>query len=153
VKDDAAPSHTMDTAKVIQVGQSYYAVYSSGGQPVRLATATTPTGSWHVVTTLDDQNGSQPYLAQEPDGSFLLADEHVDNAFGDSGVLFKQYANLRALENADAVRQFRRPICCPPAGRAPPWLLTYSLPTPGTRRTVLSRCVRWRQRSRRQATT
>ena len=62
----------MDTAKVIQVGAgSYLAVYTTG-TTVSLATSTDLV-NWQWTVDLDHL-ASQPYIAQESDGSFLVAD-------------------------------------------------------------------------------
>ncbi len=65
---------TMDTVKVLQTGPgSYLGVYHTG-DVVKLATSTDLV-NWHYVTDLDTP-ATQPYIAREPDGSYLLADEH-----------------------------------------------------------------------------
>ena len=91
--------HTMDTAKIIRGGpNSYLAVYTAGST-VDLASSIDLI-HWTFVTNLDPV-ASQPYLFEEANGSFLLADERWDNA-GDSGsshVAILHYPNLPALES------------------------------------------------------
>lgn len=90
-----ANGSTMDTAKIIQVGNTYYAVYSPNSQSVILASSPTLYGTWTPLATLDDSNASQPYLAQMSDGSFVLADEYLTG--GISTIKFKHYASPGAL--------------------------------------------------------
>jgi hypothetical protein len=92
-----ASGRSMDTAKIIQAGGTYYAVYSPGSQSVVLASSPTLYGTWTPLVTLDDNNASQPYLAQMSDGSFVLADEYVTDIVSDSAVNFKHYASLSTL--------------------------------------------------------
>ena len=93
-----ANGSTMDTAKIIQVGNTYYAVYSPNSQSVILASSPTLYGTWTPLATLDDSNASQPYLAQMSDGSFVLADEYlVGGIASDSAINFKHYASVSAL--------------------------------------------------------
>jgi hypothetical protein len=90
--------NTMDTAKVIQMSPgSYLAVYATG-DVIKLATSTNLV-SWLYVTNLDT-SATQPYIAQGPNGSYILADEKYDSngvASGSSHLYFIHYSNLNAL--------------------------------------------------------
>jgi len=95
--DDAG--NTMDTAKVIQVAaDSYLAVYTTKSV-VKLASSTNLV-NWHYIVDLDP-NASQPYLAEGPNGTFVLADEELDLAGQSPSHLgFLRYASLAALRRA-----------------------------------------------------
>lgn len=111
-----AQGNTMDTAKIIQVGSRYYAVYSPGSKSILLATAADVRGPWNPVVTLDDDNASQPYLAQQADGSFILADEYIFTAPGEPGksaVNFKHYASLDDLLVGHADKHYLTQLSLP----------------------------------------
>lgn len=88
---------TMDSAKIVQAGSTYYAVYSPHSQSVVLASASSLYGTWTPLATLDDDNASQPYLAAQSNGTYILADEYAHP--GVSTVNFKHYVSLTALRS------------------------------------------------------
>ena len=93
-----AVGNTMDTAKVIQTSPgSYLAVYATGNV-IKLATSTDLV-KWVYVTDLDT-SATQPYIAQGPNGSYILADEKYDAkrvTSGRSHLYFIHYGNLGSL--------------------------------------------------------
>lgn len=101
-----ANSMGMDTAKVIQVGPRYYAVYSPGSKSVKLASSSNPDGPWTEIAMLDDDHASQPYLAQGPSGSFVLADEY-DTGLSQSAIKFKHYASLAELTSGKSDKEYQ----------------------------------------------
>jgi len=101
-----AISMGMDTAKVIQVDRRFYAVYSPNSKSVRLAFSSNPDGPWTEITSLDDDDASQPYLAQGPNGSFVLADEH-GIVLSRSALKFKHYASLAALMSGKSDKEYQ----------------------------------------------
>lgn len=90
--------NTMDTAKVIQTSPgNYLAVYATGNV-IKLATSTDLL-NWHYVNDLDTP-ATQPYIAQGPNSSFMLADEQFDQIQATSGpshVNFMHYSSLSSL--------------------------------------------------------
>jgi hypothetical protein len=90
--------NTMDTAKVIQASPgNYLAVYATGAM-IKLATSTDLV-NWHYATDLDT-SATQPYIAREANGSYIVADEKYDTngaASGSSHLYFIHYINLSAL--------------------------------------------------------
>ncbi|MBV9450407.1 MAG: fibronectin type III domain-containing protein [Streptosporangiaceae bacterium] len=94
-----ANGQSMDTAKIIQANGTYYAVYSPHSKSVILASAPTLYSTWTPLVTLDDNNASQPYLAQQGNG-FVLADEYVNG--GQSSVKFIHYASPAELEHGQS---------------------------------------------------
>jgi hypothetical protein len=72
-------------------------VYATG-IVIKLATSTDLV-NWHHVTDLDT-SATQPYIAQGPNGSYMLADEKYDTngvTSGSSHLYFIHYSNLSAL--------------------------------------------------------
>jgi hypothetical protein len=90
----------LDTAQFIQIGRSsYLAVYTSNNG-INLATSADLVNWTHKANL--DASASQPYLTQESNGTFLLADEKFDipNATeGMSHLYFLHYASLADLYN------------------------------------------------------
>jgi len=88
----------MDTAKVVQASPgNYLAVYATGNV-IKLARSTNLV-NWLYLTDLDT-SATQPYIAQGPNGSYILADEKYDTngaASGSTHLYFTQYRNLSAL--------------------------------------------------------
>ena len=89
---------TMDTAKIIQASPgNYLAVYATGNV-IKLATSTDLV-NWLYVTDVDP-SATQPYIAQGPNGSYIVADEKYDTngvTSGSSHLYFIHYAKLSAL--------------------------------------------------------
>jgi len=89
---------TMDTMKVIQISPgSYLAVYhnaSNGDAPEVKLAKSSDLRTWTYVTTLDVAASSQPWLAKEPNGTYILA---YEKDVGESHLEFLLYANLQAL--------------------------------------------------------
>jgi hypothetical protein len=105
---DTNGTSPMDTAKIIRGEDgAYYAVYSPNSHTVLLATSPdlTSTSRWVNLATLDDTNASQPYLAWQADGSYVLADEYNSN-FTKSTVKFIHYPSLNALRTGSSDRSF-----------------------------------------------
>lgn len=103
---------TMDSAKVIQADSdsAYYAVYSPRSKSVVLAYAPNLYSAWTPLVTLDGDNASQPYLKEQSDHSFVLADEFVYGSApgkygtspGDSsGIEVRHYASLATLRDGE----------------------------------------------------
>jgi hypothetical protein len=103
-----ALGRSMDTAKILQINQVYYTVYSPGSQSVVLASAATLYSTWTPVVTLDGSAASQPYLAQMSDG-FVLADEYATDP-STSALKFKHYPSLAALRAGQADREYQTRI-------------------------------------------
>ena len=93
-----AAGNTMDTAKVIQTNPgNYLAVYATGNV-IKLATSTDLV-NWRYVTDVDTA-ATQPYIAQGPSGSYMVADEKYDTngvTSGSSHLYFIHYPKLSAL--------------------------------------------------------
>ncbi len=93
-----AAGNTMDTAKVIQASPGRYLAVYATGNVIKLATSTDLV-NWHYVTDLDT-SATQPYIAQGPNGSYMLADEKYDTnrvTSGSSHIYFIHYSNLSAF--------------------------------------------------------
>src|SRR5260370_31160532 len=88
----------MDTAKELQQSPgTSLAVYATGNV-IKLATSTDLL-NWVYLTDLDT-SATQPYIAQGPSGSYVLADEKYDAnrvTSGRSHLYFIHYSNLTAL--------------------------------------------------------
>jgi hypothetical protein len=68
--------NTMDTAKVIQASPGKYLAVYTTGNVIKIATSTDLV-NWLHVTDLD-RSATQPYIAEEPNGSYIVADEKYD---------------------------------------------------------------------------
>jgi hypothetical protein len=100
-------SGTMDTMMVMQDDAGgYLAVYHDGSTPEVKLAQSSDLRNWTYVTTLDVAASSQAYLAEEPNKTYILAEEA---GVGSSNVQFLLYANLPALKAGNSVNSFTAP--------------------------------------------